>query len=79
MIKNITLGYTLPENVIRFVNTLRIYASVQQAFVFTKYKYGNPEVGTNFDGSTPSSLLQGIDYSTYPVPRTFTLGLNLSF
>ncbi len=79
MIKNITLGYTLPKNAIRFVNTLRIYASVQQAFVFTKYKYGNPEVGTNFDGSTPSSLLQGIDYSTYPVPRTFTLGLNVSF
>ena len=78
MIKNITLGYTLPKNTIKFVSSLRVYASVQQPFVFTKYKYGNPEVGTNFDGSTPSSLLQGIDYSTYPVPRTFTLGLNLS-
>ncbi len=79
MIKNITLGYTLPKDAIRFINSLRVYFSVQQPFVFTKYKYGNPEVGTNFDGSTPSSLLQGIDYSTYPVPRTFTLGLNLSF
>ena len=78
MIKNITLGYTLPKNAIKFVNSLRVYASIQQPFVFSKYKYGNPEVGTNFDGSTPSSLLQGIDYSTYPVPRIFTLGLNLS-
>ena len=43
-IKNITLGYTLPANLIKFVSRLRVYASVQQAFVFSKYKYGNPEV-----------------------------------
>lgn len=78
MIKNVTLGYTLPKNCIKFIQSLRVYASIQQLLVISNYKYGNPEVGTNFDGSTPSSLLQGIDYSTYPVPRTFTIGLNLS-
>lgn len=78
-IKNITLGYTFPANSIRYVNSLRIYASVQNPFIFTSYPYGNPEVGVDFNGNTPSSLLQGVDYSTYPVPRTFTLGLNISF
>lgn len=78
-IKNITLGYTLPANTIKYINHLRIYASVQQPFIFSKYKYANPEVGVDFNGDAPSSLLQGIDYSTYPVPRTFTLGLNVSF
>ena len=78
-IKNITLGYTLPANLIKFVSRLRVYASVQQAFVFSKYKYGNPEVGVDFDGNSPGALLQGIDYSTYPVPRTFTFGLNINF
>jgi hypothetical protein len=78
-VKNITLGYTLPANLIKSIDNLRIYASIQQAFVFTKYKYANPEVGVDFSGNAPSSLLQGIDYSTYPVPRTFTLGLNLTF
>lgn len=78
-IKNITLGYTLPANLIKFVSKLRVYASVQQAFVFSKYKYGNPEVGVDFDGNSPGALLQGIDYSTYPVPRTFTFGLNINF
>lgn len=77
-IKNITLGYTLPDNLIKNISNLRVYASIQQAFVFTKYKYANPEVGVDFDGNTPSALLQGIDYSTYPVPRTFTLGLNIT-
>lgn len=77
-IKNITLGYTLPANLIKGISNLRVYGSVQQAFVFTKYKYANPEVGVDFSGNAPSSLLQGIDYSTYPVPRTFTLGLNIT-
>ncbi|MDR1601794.1 MAG: TonB-dependent receptor [Tannerella sp.] len=78
-VKNITLGYTLPAALIRGIDNLRIYASVQQAYVFTKYKYANPEVGVDFSGNAPGSLLQGIDYSTYPVPRTFTLGLNITF
>jgi TonB-linked SusC/RagA family outer membrane protein len=78
-IKNITLGYTLPAGLIKNIDNFRIYASIQQAFVFTKYKYGNPEVGVDFDGNALSSLLQGIDFSTYPVPRTFTLGLNITF
>lgn len=78
-IKNITLGYTFPAKTIRYINSMRVYASVQNPFIFTSYPYGNPEVGVDFNGNAPSSLLQGIDYSTYPVPRTFTLGLNVSF
>lgn len=78
-IKNITLGYTFPANSIKHINSLRLYASVQNPFVFTSYPYGNPEVGVDFNGDSPSSLLQGIDYSSYPVPRTFTIGLNVSF
>lgn len=78
-IKNITLGYTFPANTIKYINSLRLYASVQNPFIFTKYPYGNPEVGVDFNGDSPSSLLQGIDYSSYPVPRTFTVGLNVTF
>lgn len=78
-IKNITLGYTFPANAIKYINSLRLYASVQNPFVFTSYPYGNPEVGVDFNGNSPSSLLQGVDYSSYPVPRTFTVGLNVSF
>lgn len=77
-IKNITIGYTFHRNIIRFANSLRIYASVQNVYTFTKYPYGNPEVGIDYDGNVASSLLQGIDYTSYPVPRTFTIGLNLN-
>lgn len=77
--KNVTLGYTFPENSIKFVKRLRLYMSAQNLFLITNYPYGNPEVGVDYDGNVASSLLQGIDYSSYPVPRTFTFGVNVTF
>ncbi|MFC4210244.1 SusC/RagA family TonB-linked outer membrane protein [Pedobacter lithocola] len=77
-IKNITLGYTLPTEKITWLKSVRLYTSVQQAFTFTNYDGINPEIGTDLNGNAPSSLKQGLDYSAYPVPRTFTLGINVN-
>ncbi|MGV3585597.1 MAG: SusC/RagA family TonB-linked outer membrane protein, partial [Adhaeribacter sp.] len=79
-IKNITLGYTVGA-VNRFFKSARIYGSVQQAYVFTKYTGGpNPETSGNTAGNGDGgNLSQGIDLSNYPVPRTFTLGVNVNF
>lgn len=75
-VKNITLGYSLPK--FGFVQSARVYLSVQNAILFTKYS-GNPEV-TNYLGKGGSgALVPGIDYSSYPVPRIYSLGANLSF
>ncbi len=71
-IKNITLGYTLPKSVFDNIgmpgSSLRVYFNVENLFTFTKYTGFDPEVGNN-----------GLDGGRYPVPRTFSLGLNLNF
>ncbi len=79
-IKNITIGYTIPP-VNRLFKSARLYASVQQVYVFTKYWGGpNPETSANGAGTGPGdNLSQGVDLSNYPVPRTYTLGVNLNF
>jgi TonB-linked SusC/RagA family outer membrane protein len=79
-IKNITLGYTI-NAANRVFRSARLYASVQQAFVFTKYWGGpNPETSAQGNGQGDGgNLSQGIDLSNYPVPRTYTLGVNLNF
>ena len=79
-IKNITVGYTIPA-VNRLFKSARLYASVQQVYVFTKYWGGpNPETSANGAGTGPGdNLSQGVDLSNYPVPRTYTLGVNLNF
>lgn len=76
-IRNISLGYTLPKPVGKVINNLRIYANLQNPFLFTGYD-GNPE-GTNLNRADTSPLAMGIDYGSYPVPRIYTLGLNFNF
>ena len=78
-IKNITLGYNLPAALVenRWIEGLRVYGTVQNAFLFTGYS-GNPE-GTNYNRPDTGALVPGIDYSGYPVSRIYTLGVNVSF
>ncbi|MEI7584863.1 TonB-dependent receptor [Runella sp.] len=79
-IKNITLGYNIGiKN--KFFKSARLYASAQQVYVFTKYWGGpNPETSAQGDGNGDGgNLSQGIDLSNYPVPRTYSIGVNLNF
>ncbi len=63
---NITLGYNFEP--INFKNIrFRVYTAVNNVFVITGYEGIDPEV---FDG---------IDNNNYPRPRTFLLGVNMSF
>jgi TonB-linked SusC/RagA family outer membrane protein len=79
-IKNITLGYNVGK-INKVFKSARIYGSVQQAWVFTNYTGGpNPETSAQADGNGDGgNLSQGVDFSNYPVPRTWTLGVNLNF
>ncbi|WEK37894.1 MAG: TonB-dependent receptor [Candidatus Pseudobacter hemicellulosilyticus] len=69
-IKNVTLGYTLPRRISEKakMTTARIYVSAQNLATFTNYTGFDPEVGAN-----------GIDLNVYPVTRTLSAGINLSF
>ena len=79
-IKNVTLGYNIGVKN-KVFNSARLYASIQQLYTFTKYWGGpNPETSANGAGNGDGgNLSQGVDLSNYPVPRTFTLGVNLNF
>lgn len=73
-INNVTVGYNIPTNKFNFFRNLRVYGSVQQLHVFTNYPGSNPQVSLS-----QSSTGLGIDGGSYPVPRTYTLGLNVGF
>jgi len=73
-LKNITLGYTLPQDLTQkvHISRLRLYVRADNLFTWTKYWGFDPEIGT-------SSTSLGVDYGVYPQARTFTVGLNVSF
>jgi TonB-linked SusC/RagA family outer membrane protein len=79
-IRNITVGYSF-KNIGKSIKSARIYASGQNMWVFTKYWGGsNPEVSMQGDGGGDGgNLSPGVDFSSYPVPRTITFGANINF
>jgi len=75
-IQNVSLGYQLPKEWMSKakIQQVRIYASAQNLFTFTKYLNFNPEV-SNYE----SALTAGVDYGVYPLAKTFTVGVNFGF
>ncbi len=61
---HITLGYRFDQVL---GDVLRVYTTVQNPFVLTKYEGLDPEIGN------------GIDNNFYPRPRTFLLGVSVTF
>jgi hypothetical protein len=80
--QNFVLGYTMPEsfNQRTGIKRLRIYASVQNLFLITKYTGYDPEVDTfNAGYGSNSSFSQNLDFFSYPRPRVWNLGVTLGF
>lgn len=75
-LQNIALGYTLPEKWTKkfYVEKLRIYVSAQNLVTWTDYSGYNPEVSNRTSALTP-----GEDYGTYPLAKTYMVGLNVTF
>lgn len=75
-VKNITLGYTIPVEWSRkaFIQTARVYCTMQNPFTFTQYEGYNPEVSNRSTVTT-----NGEDYGVYPLAKTTSIGLNLTF
>lgn len=68
-LKNVTLGYTLPQSLSKkaYINNLRVYMSAQNLLTLTKYSGFDPEVQG------------GVDNSNYPLTRTISFGIDIKF
>ena len=73
--RNLTLGYSLPRNIIRSLGLerIRVYGQVANLFTVTKYEGLEPEIQSGSDTGG------GLDYGTYGQPRQFIFGLQISF
>jgi TonB-dependent starch-binding outer membrane protein SusC len=63
---HISLGYTF-ENILDEMLRMRIFATVNNAFIITPYEGLDPEIES------------GIDNEVYPRPRTFMFGVSVDF
>ena len=74
-IQTVSLGYFLPESVLKSIGakSLKLYAKVDNVFTFTDYNGFDPTA------STGAPIGGGIDLGFYPIPRTYIFGLNVEF
>ena len=73
-IKQIQLGYNLPHNLLKkiFIDQLRIYASMDDWFTFTKYPGFDPEI-------IGQGASMGVDKGNYPTSKKVVFGVNITF
>lgn len=76
-LKNVALGYNFEDGVLQKIgiSKMRLYVSASNLLILTKYRGFDPE--STASGSSDVDL--GIDYNAFPINRTLTLGLNLTF
>lgn len=76
-IKDMQLGYTLPQSLMNQLSiaSARLYVSAANLYSFTKYSGYDPEAPLNSDEPT----LPGVDANSYPMPRTISLGVQVDF
>lgn len=75
-LQSVTLGYTLPGVKKIGLQKVRLYLTGENLFCLSGYSGIDPEV------SIPDNVLDGpgIDwFNSYPRPRTYSIGVNISF
>ena len=75
-LKNIVLGYTFNDVLNQIgLDELRLYGSAENLFIITDYSGFDPEA----TASGNSDVDLGIDYNAFPINRSFTLGVKMTF
>ena len=74
-LQNVQIGYSFGNDVLDQlgIRKLRFYLAVTNAFTLSEYKGYDPSA------SSGSPIGGGIDQGFYPVPRTYTAGMNFKF
>ncbi|MFP4228596.1 MAG: SusC/RagA family TonB-linked outer membrane protein [Salinivenus sp.] len=74
-LRNVQVGYTLPESVSQSLNLdqFRVYANGTNLVTFTGYSGYTPEI------SGSSVISNSIDDGIYPIARSVTMGIDMTF
>lgn len=72
-IKNISLGYTLPQHIVKYarLGSVRVFATADNVYTFTSKDYR---------GFDPAGIAaNGVQWWNYPTPRNFVFGVTVGF
>ena len=79
-LKTLTLGYNFPNKLTKNlkIQNARFYIGAQNLFTITDYEGYNPDIGGGqYNGSAMGT--RGLDYSVYPLARSYHVGIQFNF
>jgi TonB-linked SusC/RagA family outer membrane protein len=81
--RNLSLGYTLPQNLVNRANisNVRLYVAVLNAFTITNYSGFDPETQSNGESvaNQVTNGAPGVDRNAAPLARSINVGINIGF
>ncbi|MFO7617134.1 MAG: TonB-dependent receptor, partial [Bacteroidales bacterium] len=80
-LKNLQLGYTLPERMIKSLRLTqaRVYLSGTNLLTLTRYSGLDPEMTVSDNSRNEGDRAAGIDWGTYPSALSVMLGIDITF
>lgn len=84
-LKTLELGYTFPKALVNkaYLQNLRVYTAMDNLFTITGYTGYTPDLGFNdgdgANGSGSGVMSRGCDDGRYPLARTITFGVQVTF
>ncbi|WP_316811832.1 SusC/RagA family TonB-linked outer membrane protein [Pedobacter heparinus] len=73
--KNVTLSYQIGiPGRMKLIRGLHVFVTAENLLTFSKYSGFDPEVV-----SSPDAMLRGIDFGASPLPKSYILGVRMSF
>lgn len=74
-LKNITLSYIFPKRLIRFAESVKVFATATNLLTITNYSGYDPEVNSR----AGRGMMPGIDSGAIPQYKTLSGGVNVNF
>jgi len=78
-LKNLQIGYTIPNTKKMKIQNIRVYLAGTNLLTLTKYSGLDPEMTVSSNSAAEGDRANGIDWGTYPVAKSYTVGLNVTF
>ncbi|MCY7309137.1 MAG: SusC/RagA family TonB-linked outer membrane protein [Chitinophagaceae bacterium] len=77
-LRDLTLSYTFPQNFIKKISSLSVFATGNDLILLTNYSGADPNVNGNTAGGRGVGAF-GFDYGTLPSPISVNIGIRASF
>jgi TonB-linked SusC/RagA family outer membrane protein len=80
-LKNLQVGYRLPENLSAKIGmkNMRIFFIAHNLMTFTRYPGLDPEMTTSNNSAGEGDVASGIDWGTYPLAKSYNMGIQIGF